>query len=98
MSDLHQRLAGPRVPLRFHLDKRAADLAARLGFEREADPDELLTTRALAALLGVSIVWLRMGRMRRYGPPAIKIAERHIRYRRDDVRRWLLERARLTTS
>jgi len=95
MSNLHDKTVAPRVPQRFHLDKRAADLASRLGFEREADPDELLTTRQLAALLGVSIIWLRMGRLKGYGPDFVAVTPHHIRYRRDRVRAWLLERARL---
>src|SRR4051812_48907845 len=44
-------------PRKFHLDKRAAAIAAEPG-----DDDELLTTSQMATWLGVSVQWLDIGR------------------------------------
>jgi hypothetical protein len=54
-----------RLPLRHHLDRRAAGLAD----EGHGDPDNLLSTPALAEWLGVSTQWLEVGRSKGYGPP-----------------------------
>jgi predicted DNA-binding transcriptional regulator AlpA len=72
------------------LDKRA-DQIIGLG---EGHPDDLLDTPALARWLGVSVIWLELGRMPKnaYGPPFERIGKRMIRYQRDKVLRWLESR------
>jgi hypothetical protein len=91
--------ASPRQPRgpprRLHLDKRAAALAAEDG-----DPDELMTTVECANWLGVSTQWLEGARSSPagYGPPFVKISPNIVRYRRADVREWLLARTCHSTS
>jgi excisionase family DNA binding protein len=53
---------------------------------------ELLTTAQLAEYLQVPVGTLAAWRYRRVGPRGIAIG-RHIRYRRDDVLRFLAERS-----
>ena len=76
-------------PKHLHLDRRAARLAAE---GADARPDDLLTTKAVAAWFGVSVSWLEIGRSKGYGPPFIRVAPRRIRYRRSSVLAWLAER------
>ena len=77
-----------------HIDKRAGDLLA----EGAGDADDLMTISAVADWLGVSLIWLHIGRQRGYGPAFLKLAPRHIRYKRSDVLAWLESRRRLRTS
>lgn len=72
-----------------HLDKRAAELIAA----GAGDPDDLLTTKDVAAWFGVSKQWLEINRSKGDGPPFIKLG-RMVRYRRDAVLQWLDERQR----
>ena len=56
---------------KFHLDKRAGKLL-------DADPapeadDQLLTTREVAAYLGMSEQWVTLGRSKKYGPPFVRV-------------------------
>lgn len=55
--------------------------------------DDLLTTAQCATWLGVSVQFLEIGRGKGYGPPHILLAPRVIRYRRDEVHKWLRERS-----
>ena len=61
-------------------------------------PDDLLSTRAVAEWLGVSIQFLEIGRHRGYGPKFVRIGPARIRYRRADVLAWLEERTFASTS
>ena len=72
-----------------HLDKRARALAQ----QGPGAADELLNTRSLADWLGVSELWLELGRARNYGPKFVKLGPRMVRYRRADVLAWLDARA-----
>jgi hypothetical protein len=76
------------IPLNHHLDKRAADLIE----EGRGDPDDLLTTPATADWLQVSTEWLEVGRSKGYGPPYVRLSPTRVRYRRGDVRGWLVDR------
>ena len=78
-----------KPPARFHLDKRAAHILAD---SKDADDDELLTTRQLAAWLGVSEQFLEIARSDGYGPEFVMISSRRIAYQRPAVRAWLKER------
>ena len=80
--------ASDTIPLRHHLDRRAADLAVK----GEGDPCDLLTTEDVAIWLGVSLQWLEIGRHRGYGPRFTKLSPRRIRYQRGAVLEWLAER------
>jgi hypothetical protein len=89
---------GPRGPpspdeRRHHLDKRAAAIAAEPG-----DDDELLTVVECASWLGVSVQFLDIGRSRGYGPPFARLSRNIVRYRRAEVRAWLIERTHASTS
>ena len=77
-----------------HLDQRAHLIAG----SGEGHPDDILTTRELAAWLEVSTQFLEIGRCKGYGPPWIAYSRRSIRYRRRDVLLWLDERTRSHTS
>jgi predicted DNA-binding transcriptional regulator AlpA len=72
-----------------HLDKRARSLA----LQGAGAPDDLLNTRELADWLGVSILWLEIGRNKNYGPRYMKLGPRMVRYKRRDVLSWLEARA-----
>ena len=82
------------VPRRHHLDRRAAAIAEAA----QGAPDDLLSTRAVAEWLGVSIQFLEIGRHRGYGPKFVRIGPARIRYRRADVLAWLEERTFASTS
>jgi hypothetical protein len=51
----------------------------------QGHPDDLLTTKQVAAWLGVSYQWLEAGRTRGYGPRFFRHSYKHVRYRRADV-------------
>jgi hypothetical protein len=80
-------------PRKFHLDKRAAAIAAEPG-----DDDKLLTTVQCANWLSVSVQWLDIGRSEGYGPPFQKLGPHMVRYHRGAVREWLLARTYYSTS
>jgi hypothetical protein len=71
-----------------HLDKRAAQLIE----STNGDDDELLSTRQLAELWGVSEQFLELARKGGYGPEWVRLAPRCIRYRRGTARAWLATR------
>lgn len=79
---------------RHHLDRRIEQIAA---LAADKSDDDLITTRELAAWLGVSVLWVELGRSKKYGPPFVKLGPRMIRYVRGDVRRWLQSRIRTAT-
>ena len=60
-----KRVQQDAVPLRHHLDKRAASLLTTSGGD-----DDLLTTPETAAWLQTSEQWLEIGRVKGYGPPS----------------------------
>ena len=81
--------------MKHHIDKRAPDL---IGANTGGDDDELLSTGEVAAWLKVSTQFLEIGRHKGYGPRFIRLSARRVRYRRDDVRAWLLARAHAVTA
>jgi hypothetical protein len=85
--------AKPRkpAPKNHHLDKFASTLIAA---GDGPDADQLLETREVAEWLRVSYQWLTIGRVRKYGPPFIKVTDRRVVYRRGDVLNWLASRTR----
>jgi hypothetical protein len=82
------------MPIKHHLDRRASQLKEFC----EGSSDELLSTRELAAWLGVSTQFLEIGRTKNYGPRFIRQSSRRIRYMRRDVLAWLDERTFSCTS
>jgi predicted DNA-binding transcriptional regulator AlpA len=83
-------VAGPEVTGRkHHLDKRAGAIADG---HSDGDPDDLLSTRALALWLGVTEQWLESGRLKGFGPPFVKLSPKLVRYRRSDIVKWLRSR------
>ena len=83
------------VPRRLHLDRRAAEIAEK---GRHRDPTDLLTTKEMAAWLGVSTQWLEIARGNAYGPPFERIGPRHIRYMVGKTLKWLDERTHRCTA
>jgi len=79
-------------PRRFHLDKRIPSIVDAPG-----DDDDLLTAAELAAWFGMSVEWVDIGRSEGYGPPFVKLG-RLVRYRRSDVKAWLLARTHHATA
>lgn len=75
---------------RHHLDRRIGQLLAVP--TTPANDDDLLTTKQVAAWLGVSDQWLEFARSKGYGPPYKRLGPRCIRYRRGDVVKWLKSR------
>ena len=54
-----------------------------------ASPTQLLLEREVAEMLGVGRNTLARWRMRRTGPPYLKLAGSIVRYRLGDVNEWL---------
>lgn len=77
-----------------HLDKRAADLIAA----GAGNPDDLLTTKDVAAWFGASVITLEIWRTKGEGPPFIKLTPRMVRYQRGGVLNWLAEREYASTA
>ena len=82
-------------PRRHHLDKRAEAIAELL---TAGDPERLMPTAETAELIGSSRSFLEIGRIRGYGPPAIHVTPKMVRYRRRDVLAWIEERAALAAT
>jgi predicted DNA-binding transcriptional regulator AlpA len=82
------------IPAKHHLDRRADALAERSA----GNADDLLSTAALAIMLGVSPMWLEIGRSKGYGPAFVRISPRCVRYRRGDVIDWLKARTHASTA
>ncbi len=64
----------------------------------QENEDQLVCTKRMAKLLGVSTQWLEIGRVHGYGPPFIKLTPRMVRYRIGDVKKWLADRVYHSTS
>jgi excisionase family DNA binding protein len=64
---------------------------ASVNAETVTEPPRLLTIRELAEYLSVPTGTLYVWRSNGDGPPGIKVG-RHVRYRAEDVERWLEER------
>jgi hypothetical protein len=82
------------IEMKFHIDKRAGSILA-VG---HGSDDELLSTGETAGWLGVSTQWLEIRRSRGGGPPFERISPRTVRYRRDQVRKWLDQRSYASTE
>jgi hypothetical protein len=75
-----------------HLDRRAGEILDRLADDLE--DDSLMTTQQTASWLNVSTQFLEIGRMQGYGPTATILSPKVVRYRKNAVLRWLIERER----
>jgi predicted DNA-binding transcriptional regulator AlpA len=58
-----------------------------------AEDDELMTEEQVAKLLTVSVSTVKRLRVSGEGPRHIRISERVVRYRRQDVLDWMRQRA-----
>jgi hypothetical protein len=82
----------------FHrLDRRADQLIADGATDDDVN-DDLLNTAAVARWLGMSEIWLEIGRSKNYGPPFVVLNRKRIRYRRRDVVAWLRQRTYTATD
>jgi predicted DNA-binding transcriptional regulator AlpA len=81
---------------RFNLDARTGQIIAVLQTAAVTDipDDQLITSKQLAALFGVSLQWVEIARHRGEGPKWVAISARCIRYRMVDVIEWLQERGK----
>jgi predicted DNA-binding transcriptional regulator AlpA len=84
---------GGRALSEHHLDRRAGELIA-IG---AGDPNDLLTTKDVAAWFGMSVITLEIWRSKGKGPPFTKLTPRMIRYRRGDALNWLAKRTCTST-
>lgn len=83
---------------KFHIDKRASTIIEML-VRKETDrkpisKDQMLNTRQVAVLFGVSVVWLELLRQKKQGPKYIVLGPRCVRYKVGDLLVWLQSRAR----
>jgi hypothetical protein len=65
------------------------------------DPNELLTSKVTAALIGIKLNTLEIWRGQAKGPPFIKLSnspQAGVRYRRADVVAWIEQRLYASTS
>src|SRR5712691_6078823 len=74
--------------IRHHLDRRAGAIAEA----GAGNPDDLLSTEAVADWLGCSTQFLEVGRSKGFGPPYVKLSTRRVRYLRSTVLTWLASR------
>lgn len=79
------------LPKKHHLDPFAETLVPAIA---DGDPDEMLDTPYVAALLHVSEAWLEIGRCKGYGPHFVKIGPRMVRYPRRQLLAWLRARSK----
>lgn len=70
-----------------HLDRRVEQLASV-----SLHPDEIVTTKQLAAWFGVSVGWCSRARRMGLGPPHIIDDDGIVRYRVGNVKEWLRTR------
>lgn len=84
-------VASAHAPKRYHFDRRTTDL---INLAPGKDGDDLLSTKQVAAWLGISEQWLEAARKHNYGPAWRKFGPRQIRYRRDAVLQFLEQRDR----
>ncbi len=81
---------------RHHIDKWARQLA---NYVADGDGDELLPTKLVADLLHIQPTTLEIWRSqsrktkKRVGPPFVRVTPRMVRYRRNDLVKWLRSRA-----
>ena len=62
-----------------------------------ADHERLLSPTDVAAVLGVPIATLANWRWARTGPAFLRVG-RHVRYRRDDLNRWIATQVQVTDT
>jgi predicted DNA-binding transcriptional regulator AlpA len=66
--------------------------------KEKASPTHLLSREEIQKEYGLTRRWLELAALTGNGPPFIKIGARTVRYRRDDLERWLAEREVQSTS
>jgi len=74
-----------------HLQRRAADLAQTVA---EFPGDQLLTFNELAAWLAVTPTTVKRWVTAGIGPRSVRAGQRAVRFRKDDVAKWLGKTAR----
>lgn len=79
------------------MSRRAPHVAA-IRKERQMTDNTLMTTRETADLARVSIRTLERLAERGEGPARIRLTQRRIAYRRDDVMRWIESRVAASTK
>jgi hypothetical protein len=85
-----------QTPGTLHIDKRIDQVLDAP--DSEGGADDMMTTRAVAAWLGVSVAWLEIHRGRDDGIPYHQYTNRMVAYRRRDVLDWLDSRRRRSTT
>jgi hypothetical protein len=85
-----------QTPGSLHIDKRVDQVLDDPA--SDGDDNDMLTTRAVAAWLGVSVAWLEIHRGRNDGIPFHQYSNRMVAYRRRDVLDWLDRRRRRSTA
>jgi hypothetical protein len=85
-----------QTPGSLHIDRRIDQVVDSP--DSDGGDNDMLSTRAVAAWLGVSVAWLEINRGRAGGIPYHQYSNRMIAYRRIDVLEWLKRRRRLSTA
>ena len=89
--------------------ERQSELLVEIDSDRREAADSLMLCladadradspwRQVAAWLGVSEQWMEIARHKGYGPKFIRLSPRRIRYRRDEVLKFLQQRTRARTN
>jgi hypothetical protein len=86
MREMKSKSKSPGRPLVYR--------TAKVSDMPEGANPEYMTTDEVAKWLTCSLIWLKILRGRGEGPDYQRLGPRTIRYRREDVTRWLKERVR----
>lgn len=84
-------------PKKYHIDRRAGQLADHLRLDVETNGDRLISTPEVADIIGMSPQWLNVARMLNIGPAYVKIGRR-VLYKISDIVDWLGQRTRKGTE
>lgn len=66
--------------------------------KKQAPPTHLLSREEIQKEYGLSRRWLELAALKGNGPAYVKIGSRTVRYRREEIERWLAEREVRSTS
>ena len=98
VADRLARTLGPLLSAAEASSSAAPETAASLARTADQDDSRLLDENEAAGMLGFTPRFLQARRIRGDRPPFIRISSRAVRYRPSDLRAWLEQRTRTSTS